>query len=207
LAALPIAADLPATFVYLALMGIVAAALVGAATAIQAMATIIAEDGVNGMRWEPLPARARLLVARVAIIGVVVVGLWLAVLVPTDPLTLLLWAFVLSGSTAFPVLVLSIWWKRINMFGALAGMTAGFVIAVLAILAGHSAWFGVHSVMAGVFAIPASFAAAAVATYLTPAPSRHVLESVRDMRVPGGETLYDREQRLARLKQRQQRTT
>ena len=61
--------------------------------------------------------------------------------------------------------------------------------------------------MAGVFAIPASFAAAIITTYLTPAPSRHVLESVRDMRVPGGETLYDREQRLARLKQRQQRTT
>lgn len=207
LASLPIAAGLPATIVYLALAGIIAATLVGATTAIQALATIIAEDGVNGLRWEPLPARPRLLVARAAMAAVAVTGTWLAALVPADPLTLLLWAFALSGSTAFPVLLLSIWWKRINLAGALAGMLSGFLIAVLAILAGQTAWFGVHSAMAGVFAIPASFAAAIVAAYLTPAPSRHVLESVRDMRVPGGETLYDREQRLARLKQRQQRTT
>ncbi len=207
LASLPIAAELPATITYLALAGIVAAALVGATTAIQALATVIAEDGVNGLRWEPLPARVRLLVARAALAGVAVVGTWAAAIVPADPLTLLFWAFALSGSTAFPVLVLSIWWKRINMLGALAGLTVGFAIAVIAILAGQTAWFGVHSAMAGVFAIPASFAAAIITTYLTPAPSRHVLESVRDMRVPGGETLHDREQRLARLKQRQQRTT
>jgi cation/acetate symporter len=207
LASLPIAAELPATVAYLALVGIIAAALVGATTAIQALATVIAEDGVNGMRWEPLPTRVRLLVARAAMAGVAIAGTWAAALVPADPLTLLLWAFALSGSTAFPVLVLSIWWKRINLLGALAGLTVGFAIAIIAILAGQTAWFGVHSAMAGVFAIPASFAAAIVTTYLTPAPSRHVLESVRDMRVPGGETLYDREQRLARLKQRQQRTT
>ena len=207
LASLPIAAGLPVTIVYLALAGIIAATLVGATTAIQALATIIAEDGVNGLRWEPLPARPRLLVARAAMATVAVAGTWLAALVPADPLTLLLWALALSGSTAFPVLMLSIWWKRINLAGALAGMLAGFSIAVLAILAGQTAWFGVHSAMAGVFAIPASFAAAIITAYLTPAPSRHVLESVRDMRVPGGETLYDREQRLARLKQRQQRTT
>jgi cation/acetate symporter len=207
LASLPIAAELPETIVYLALAGIIAAALVGATTAIQALATIIAEDGVSGLRWEPLPARPRLLVARAATAGVAIVGTWAAALVPADPLTLLLWAFALSGSTAFPVLVLSIWWKRINLLGALAGLVVGFAIAVLAILAGQTAWFGVHSAMAGVFAIPASFAAAIITTYLTPAPGRHMLESVRDMRVPGGETLYDREQRLARLKQRQQRTT
>jgi cation/acetate symporter len=207
LASLPIAAELPATVQFLALVGIIAAALVGATTAIQALSTVIAEDGVNGMRWEPLPNRVRLLVARVSMTAVTVIATWAAVLVPADPLTLLLWAFALSGSTAFPVLVLSIWWKRLNLLGALAGLVVGFTVAVLAILAGQTAWFGVHSAMAGVFAIPASFAAAIVTTYLTPAPSRHVLESVRDMRVPGGETLYDREQRLARLKQRQQRTT
>jgi cation/acetate symporter len=207
LASLPIAAELPATITYLALAGIIAAAMVGACTAIQALATVIAEDGVNGLRWEPLPPRVRLLVARAALAGVAILGTWAAALVPADPLTLLFWALALSGSTAFPVLLLSIWWKRINLLGALAGLIVGFVIAVIAILAGQTAWFGVHSAMAGVFAIPASLMAAIVTSYLTPAPGRHVLETVRDMRVPGGETLYDREQRLARLKQRQQRTT
>ena len=34
---------------------------------------------------------------------------------------------------------------------------------------------------------------------MTPAPDRHVLEVVRELRIPGGETLYDREVRLALL--------
>ena len=42
----------------------------------------------------------------------------------SSPLRLWLWALALTGSTLFPVLVLSIWWKRINQFGALAGILA-----------------------------------------------------------------------------------
>jgi cation/acetate symporter len=38
---------------------------------------------------------------------------------------------------------------------------------------------------------------------LRPAPGRQILELVREMRVPGGETVHDREMRLLRLKQRQ----
>ena len=61
---------------------------------------------------------------------------------PTDPLRLLLWAFALTGAAAFPVLVLSVWWKRINAFGALAGMATGFAVTMLAIIAGRLAGSG-----------------------------------------------------------------
>lgn len=54
-----------------------------------------------------------------------------------------------------------------------------------------------------IFAVPAGLLAAAIGTRIGPAANRQVLELVRDMRVPGGETVYDREQRLLRLKQRQ----
>ena len=43
--------------------------------------------------------------------------------------------------------------------------------------------------------------AAFIATNLTAAPGRNILERVRDMRTPGGEALYDRELRLERMKQ------
>ena len=39
-----------------------------------------------------------------------------------------------------------------------------------------------------------------VASMLSPAPPRACLNSMNEMRVPGGETLYDREVRLQRLK-------
>jgi cation/acetate symporter len=41
-----------------------------------------------------------------------------------------------------------------------------------------------------------------MATVMTPAPGRHVLELVRDIRVPGGEIIYDRETRLQRRQRR-----
>jgi cation/acetate symporter len=36
---------------------------------------------------------------------------------------------------------------------------------------------------------------------VTMRPSRTAIEYIRDMRVPGGETIYDREMRLLRLKE------
>jgi cation/acetate symporter len=101
----------------------------------------------------------------------------------------------------FPVIVLSVLWKRLNAFGACTGMIAGFVTAVLSIMAGEAAWLGVPGALSAVFGIPAGFIGAAVATRFASLPDRHVLTLVRDMRLPGGETIYDREERRQRLKQ------
>jgi cation/acetate symporter len=131
------------------------------------------------------------------------IGTSIAVLTPADPLALVLWAFALSGSALFPVLVLSIWWKRLNALGAIAGMAVGFAVAIMMILTGEGARLGVPSALAGVFGIPAALAATLVATWLGPAAGRNVLARVREMRVPGGETVHDREMRLLRQKQRQ----
>ena len=46
-------------------------------------------------------------------------------------------------------------------------------------------------------------AGAILASLTTPAPGRSVLELVREIRVPGGEVIYDREMRLLRLKNRE----
>jgi cation/acetate symporter len=100
------------------------------------------------------------------------------------------------------VIVLSIWWKRLNAFGAVIGMSAGFWVAVLAILAGEAAWLGLSGMLAAVIGVPAGFASAMVASRAAPRPDRRVLGLVRDMRLPGGETMEDREGRLQRLKTR-----
>ena len=168
-----------------------------------AIGNIIAEDIVNGWAPEPAHGDLRLWLGRFAIGAAALVGLAIAILAPSDPLKLMLWSFALTGSAAFPVLILSIWWKRINAFGAVAGMAAGFGVALLAIIVGETHIINFDSPLAGVFGIPAAFIACIAASLATPAPSRHVLELVRDIRIPGGEILYDREMRLTRLKQRQ----
>ena len=90
---------------------------------------------------------------------------------PTDPLRLLLWSLALAGSTFFPVLVLSIWWKRINDFGAMAGMACGFSVAVLTIMAGEANIFGLDGALAGVLGLPAGALGAVLASIATPGPS------------------------------------
>ncbi|HWK39046.1 MAG TPA: sodium:solute symporter, partial [Hyphomicrobium sp.] len=120
-----------------------------------------------------------------------------------DPLRLMLWSLALSASTFFPVLVLSIWWKRMNAFGAIASMSCGFGVALLIILAAEAGIVGLDGALAGLFGLPAGVLGATLASITTPGPSRSMLELVREIRIPGGEVIYDREMRLLRLKNRE----
>jgi cation/acetate symporter len=43
-------------------------------------------------------------------------------------------AFAIAGNTIFPVVVLGIWYSRSNKYGALAGMTWGLVMTLLAMV-------------------------------------------------------------------------
>jgi cation/acetate symporter len=199
----PIAAGLPPVFVYFTAAGIVAACLVAASSAIVSLGNILGEDVVNGTSIEPLPREVRLTVGRVAIVAVGIVGGAIALLAPTDPLRLMLWSLAITGSTVFPVLLLSIWWKRMNAFGALAGLACGFAVSVLMILAGEASILGLHAALAGILGIPAGILGAMLASNATPSPTRGMLELVREIRIPGGEVVYDREMRLLRLKNRE----
>ena len=203
LLSLPVAAGLPDVFAYFAAAGIVAAALVAAGAAVVTLGNVLAEDVINGLASEPLPREIRLMVARIAMGGVAMLGAAIVLLAPTDPLRLLLWCLALSGSTFFPVLVLSVWWKRMNAFGALAGLACGFGVGLLAILAGEANVIGLDGALVGVLGIPAGTAAALLASVATPSPSRSMLELVRELRIPGGEVIYDREMRILRLKNRE----
>ncbi len=200
--ALPIATGLPSAFVYLAAAAAIAAALATTGAAGVALGNLLSEDVLNGLSWEPTSDTVRLLMARVMLAAAIGAGTALALVAPADPLLLMLWAVTITGATAFPVLVLSIWWKRLNEFGALAGMISGFVISTGAIIAGEAGLFSTAGTVAAAVALPVGTIAALLVSVMTPAPSRHALELVRDIRVPGGEILYDREMQRLRLKQR-----
>ena len=198
--ALPYAAGFPQVLVYLALAGALAAALAALAAALMTSAAMLAEDVVHGLQTEVAPEGARIATTRVALLGVAFITAWLAVAAPADPLKLFLWSLNFSASAAFPVLVLSIWWKRINAWGAMVGMVAGLGAAAFAILLGEAGIWPLPSTIAGAAGLPVGTAVAMLASLLTPVPGRGLINSLNEMRVPGGETLYDREVRLQRLK-------
>ena len=198
--ALPYAAGFPQALVYLALAGALAAALAALGAALTAAAAILSEDVVHGLQPDTASEGARIATARIALLGAAFVTVWLAIAAPADPLKLFLWSLSFSASAAFPVLVLSVWWKRINAWGAMMGMLAGLAAAALAILLGEAGAWPLPGTLAGAIGLPVGTVAAMVASLLTPVPGRSVLDSMNEMRVPGGETLYDREVRLLRLK-------
>jgi cation/acetate symporter len=139
---------------------------------------------------------------RISLLGAAFLTVWLAIAVPADPLQLFLWAMTFSAAAAFPVLLLSVWWKRMNAWGALAGMVGGVGVTAFVILLCETGAVVLPSALAGIIGMLASFGVAIGASLTSPAPSRAALEVINDVRVPGGETLYDRETRLARLKKR-----
>jgi cation/acetate symporter len=200
--ALPVAAGMPQAIVYLALAGALAGAMAALAASMVAAAAILSEDVVHGLSNETVPDSARIGTARLALLGVAFVTVWLAIAAPADPLQLFLWALTFSASASFPVMLLGIWWKRANAWGALAGMATGSGAAMFMVLLSETGAITLPSVLAAAVGLPLAIAATIGVSLMTPAPGRHLLDMLRDVRVPGGETLYDREMRLQRLKNR-----
>jgi cation/acetate symporter len=199
---LPIAAEMPTPIVYFALTGGIAAALAAGSQCLLTLATIISEDVFNGSSLEPGLDGSRLMISRVSIVLVAVLVGWMTAFVPIDPLDSLLWSLTLTASVSFPVMFLAIWWKRTTAWGAVAAMASAFIVACACILAGETQWFAAPGVLAAIFAMPVGFAVAVVVSMLTTAPARSVLELVRDLRIPGGEAIMDREARLLRQRPR-----
>ena len=200
--AIPQALEFPAVVVYLVMVGAMAAALAAAAATTFALAAIISEDIIGGLSWEPAGDVTRTHLTRAMCVGVVVLGLVFQWAVVADPLELFLAAMALSAATAFPVITLSIWWKRLSVAGAILGMTAGFVVTVLLMLAGAGGVSPLAVPVAGIVAVAVSIATAITVSLMTPSPQRAALEAAREMRIPGGETVYDRELRQLRFSQR-----
>jgi cation/acetate symporter len=200
--ALPMAGEMPGVMLHVVLAGIVAAALAAGGATVVALGNVVGEDVIDGMSKEAASDPVRLATGRIALMLVAAMGGAFAILAPADPLRLMIWALVLTASTVFPVLLLGIWWKRTNAYGAAAGLLTGFLVAAFTMLAAEAGWIGMDSALAGVFAIPASTVATILVSVVTPVVGRDALAFASDMRVPGGETLYDREMRLQRQRQR-----
>lgn len=85
-------------------------------------------------------------VGRSMVIAISVVAIWIA----SDPnaLVLSLVSYAWAGfAAAFgPVILISLWWRRMTRLGALAGMVTG---AVTVLVWNHFAWFGLYEIIPG----------------------------------------------------------
>lgn len=108
---------------------------------------------------------------RSMVLLVSVVAVWLA----RDPnslvLSLVSYAWAGFGAAFGPVIIMSLWWRRMTRNGALAGMITG---AVTVLVWNHYAWLGLYEILPGfVFA----FIAIVVVSLLDKAPSKSIAKT------------------------------
>jgi cation/acetate symporter len=133
-----------------------------------------------------------LVISKSQLLLVAAVAAWVASLRPDNILFMVGLAFSIAASAFFPALVLGIFWKRANKWGAIGGMLSGLGITLWYVVRTHSffhgsmanAWFDIESISAGVFGVPLGFVVAIVVSLLTPPPSAEVRALVDFVRYP-----------------------
>ena len=161
----------------LLLSAILAAAMSTADSQLLASASAFASDVYKPVFRKSASDREMLWAGRVVVIIISVVAL----LIASNPgsgtiMSLVENAWGLFGAAFGPTILLSLFWKRFNFKGAVAGIVVGAVVDVLWLIFLKSG-SGIYEIIPGFFA---SLLAAVIVTLATPAPSAEV------------ETLFDR---------------
>jgi cation/acetate symporter len=126
----PEIAGLPYVISGLVAAGGLAAALSTADGLLLAIANALSHDIYYKMLDPNAPVVRRLTIARGLLFVVAVGAAYTASTRPADILAMVGWAFSLAMAGNFPALVMGVWWKRTTTAGAIAGIIAGFGIAV-----------------------------------------------------------------------------
>jgi cation/acetate symporter len=194
---LPVAGNLPRVFFGLAAASALAALSACAAGHLVAISNSVSDDLYHGFVSKGASPARRLLVARLAMLACGAFVFAVIQQYPIDPLRWVIAAFSLSSGTFFAVLALSIWWRNLTATGALAGMLSGFAVTAAYLSANGTPILGIDSLTAAAVGVPVSFTAAILISSFSGAPDEYALEAVEELRIPAGETLQSRMQRLA----------
>jgi cation/acetate symporter len=134
----------------------------------------------------------RLVITKSQLLVVAVVAAWVASLRPDSILLMVGLAFSIAAAAFFPALVLGIFWRRANKWGAVAGMVGGLGVTLYYIVRTHpffggnigDAWLDIHPISSGVFGVPVGFIVIVIVSLLTPPPSAEVQALVNYVRLP-----------------------
>jgi cation/acetate symporter len=197
--ATPEIAGLPYVVSGLVAAGGLAAALSTADGLLLTIANALSHDLYYKMIDPHATTARRVTVSKVLLLVVALIAAWVTSYKPGNILFLVGAAFSLAASAFFPALVLGVFWKRANKWGAIAGMVVGLglcmyymavtypffrdFLGVTAPIASYQ-WFGINAISAGVFGVPAGILTIIIVSLLTTAPDREVQELVDHVRYP-----------------------
>ena len=189
--ATPEIAGLPYVVSGLVAAGGLAAALSTADGLLLTIANALAHDLYYKMIDPTATTARRVFISKVLLVVAAITAAYVTSLKPGDILFLVGAAFSLGASSFFPALVLGVFWKRANKWGAIAGMLVGLGLCAYYMYTRYPffgvnmpLWFGLSPVSAGMFGLPASMVTIFIVSLLTPSPSKEVQELVEHVRYP-----------------------
>jgi cation/acetate symporter len=177
--------------------GGLAAALSTADGLLLTIANALSHDLYYKMIDPNAPTARRVAISKALLVVVALAAAGVAAQKPADILFLVSAAFSFAAATFFPALVLGIFWKRANKWGASLGMIAGlgttfyymattqpWLRSVFGVTSPIELWWGISPISAGVFGVPVGLAVILIVSLITPAPSRETQELVEHVRYP-----------------------
>jgi len=190
--ATPEIAGLPYVVSGLVAAGGLAAALSTADGLLLTIANALSHDLYYKMIDPHATTARRVSVSKALLLVVAFVAAYVTSLKPGDILFLVGAAFSLAASAFFPALVLGVFWRRANKWGAITGMAAGLGVCMYYMYTTYpffggvptNQWFHMNPISAGVFGVPIGIITIIVVSLLTPEPSKKVQELVDHVRYP-----------------------
>jgi cation/acetate symporter len=197
----PEIAGLPNWVIALVAAGGIAAALSTAAGLLLVISAAVSHDLIKGIFTPHISERHELLAGRIAAAFAIMVAGYLGFDPPGWVAQVVAFAFGLAAASLFPVILLGIFFKRVNKQGAIAGMLTGlfFTYGYIEYFKGlflkwaGSPWgenaaehwlFGISPEGIGVVGMCLNFAVAITVSQLTAPPPERIQHMVEYIRVP-----------------------
>ncbi len=190
----PEISGLPNWVIALVAAGALAAALSTAAGLLMVVSSAVSHDLLKKALLPEITERGELIAARVSAGLAVVVAGYLGINPPGFVAEVVAFAFGLAAASFFPAIILGIFSKRMNRYGAVLGMivgitfTASYIIYFKFINPSLNTeihwWFGISPEGIGTLGMLLNLTVATIVSHLTPAPPERVVALVDHMRMP-----------------------
>jgi cation/acetate symporter len=190
----PEIAGLPNWVVGLVAAGGLAAALSTAAGLLLVISTAVSRDFIKRTVYPMISDKKELLIARFAAGGAVILAGYFGVNPPGFVAQVVAFAFGLAAASFFPAILLGIFYKRMNMEGAISGMVVGITVTAAYIVyfalmrpelnnPDHW-WFGISPEGFGTIGMVLNLVVALTVSRFTPPPPPEIQRMVDNIRIP-----------------------
>jgi cation/acetate symporter len=193
----PEIAGLPNWVIALIAAGGIAAALSTAAGLLLVISSSISHDLLKSTFTPNITEKQELMAGRLAAATAITIAGYLGLHPPAFVAQVVAFAFGLAASSLFPVILMGIFYKRMNKWGAISGMltgltfTLGYIIYFKGVFVEPFAanvpenwWLGISPEGAGVIGMALNFVVATIVARNTAPPPAHIQQLVDDIRIP-----------------------